>query len=72
MFDGGVIMHSSRGRFQTQGELVNRFGLMMGDYQRVASRVKSWTNQGVSIFGCATMSVGLWCAGVEHKDVGWR
>jgi hypothetical protein len=45
------------------------FGLMMSDCQRVASRVESWTNRGVS-YVCATMSIGLWCVGVEHRGGG--
>jgi hypothetical protein len=49
------------------------FGLMMSDCQRVAFSFELWTNWGVS-YVCATMSIGLWCACVEHRDSGrrWR
>jgi hypothetical protein len=45
------------------------FELMMSDCPWVASRVESWTNQGVS-YVYETMYVSSWCAGVEHKDGG--
>jgi hypothetical protein len=38
----------------------------MSDIQQVASQVESRRD----ITCCATMSVGLWCVGVEHRDGG--
>jgi hypothetical protein len=61
-----------------KGEIANTmlscslwFKLMMSGCQRVASQVKSWTNRGMS-YVCATMYVGLWCVGVEHRNSGRR
>jgi hypothetical protein len=42
------------------------FRLMMSDCHRVLSRVESWTDRGVN-YVWSTISIGLWCAGVEHK-----
>jgi hypothetical protein len=50
------------------------FGLMMSDFQRVASRVESWTNQGMSymfvqpcLLACG---VQVWSIGMVLDDEG--
>lgn len=45
------------------------FDLFMSDYQRITLWSSQWTDQSVRLC-CATMSVGLWCAGVDHRDDG--
>jgi hypothetical protein len=44
----------------------------MNDCQRVASQDESSTDRGMS-YVCASTSIDLWCAGVEHRYGGrWR